>query len=197
MYFSTQFCIPSPTRQNMLAALLSWVVMLLVFVVCGWVGWWLLLKPYPPPASVTRPYSSPSLLYPLKVAVFYCLVKLRKVSVCGCIGNLWRCKGINYFGIANCHLFMMQVEYLSFSQPLSHLALPWAIPSRIQEKFIPLIIMVNFLDLFNRDRQNRKVRLVMECAPTPVWKRWNSHSLYNQDQRWPGHFFTFYLARIM
>lgn len=64
----------------MLVVLLSWVVMLLVSVVCGWVGWWLLLKPSPPPASVTQPYSSPSLLYPLKVVVFYCLVKLRKVS---------------------------------------------------------------------------------------------------------------------
>ncbi|KAK3866638.1 hypothetical protein Pcinc_027840 [Petrolisthes cinctipes] len=62
----------------MLAGLLSWVVVVLVSVVCGWVGWWLLLKPSPPPASVTRPYSCPSLLYPLKVVVFYCLVKLRK-----------------------------------------------------------------------------------------------------------------------
>lgn len=54
-----------------------------VTLVAGWLSWWFLLRPTPIPPTATHPYAQPSVFYPLKVLVFYCLVKFRKVSCDG------------------------------------------------------------------------------------------------------------------
>ncbi|MPC65836.1 hypothetical protein E2C01_059972 [Portunus trituberculatus] len=71
-------------RLDMLTVALSWVVWLgsvcMLLVVGIWVAWWSLL-PLTPPQHVIQPYSLPSFLFPLKVLLFYILIKFRKVSV--------------------------------------------------------------------------------------------------------------------
>ncbi|XP_045110001.1 uncharacterized protein LOC123503941 [Portunus trituberculatus] len=65
----------------MLTVALSWVVWLgsvcMLLVVGIWVAWWSLL-PLTPPQHVIQPYSLPSFLFPLKVLLFYILIKFRK-----------------------------------------------------------------------------------------------------------------------
>lgn len=65
----------------MVILVLSWLTWLvgavLACVLGGWGAWWM-LQPSPPPVNATHPYARPSFFYPLKVIVFYCLVKFRK-----------------------------------------------------------------------------------------------------------------------
>nr|XP_027233425.1 uncharacterized protein LOC113824838 [Penaeus vannamei] len=62
----------------MLNLLLSWPMGVSVAVIAGWLSWWFLLRPTPIPPAAAHPYARPSVFYPLKVLVFYCLVKFRK-----------------------------------------------------------------------------------------------------------------------
>ncbi|XP_037792800.1 uncharacterized protein LOC119588168 [Penaeus monodon] len=62
----------------MLNLLLTWLMGVSVTLVAGWLSWWFLLRPTPIPPTATHPYARPSVFYPLKVLVFYCLVKFRK-----------------------------------------------------------------------------------------------------------------------
>lgn len=84
LYTECTVIIKSKSRANMLLSLLCswlmWTIGVLCAAVVGWVGWWMILRPTPPPTHITQPYAQLSIFYPLKVAVFYCLVKFRKVS---------------------------------------------------------------------------------------------------------------------
>lgn len=62
----------------MLNLLLTWPMSVSVAVIAGWLSWWFLLRPTPIPPAAAHPYARPSVFYPLKVLVFYCLVKFRK-----------------------------------------------------------------------------------------------------------------------